>query len=80
MKGKKKPTKHHIIPTSRGGRETRRVENTCIVPDRQHKLYHHLFANRTPDEIIDYLVEDFWAGQTEHVDRYYERFGRKNTR
>ena len=74
MKKKKtnKITKHHIVPTSRKGKNLE--SNLCNVPGRQHEMYHNLFTNRTPDEIIDYLVQDFWAGQKKWVDRYQEKY------
>lgn len=52
-----KLTKHHIIPRSRGGRDS---NNIAMIPSREHEYYHALFFNRTPDEIISYLVNDFW--------------------
>lgn len=52
--------KHHIIPTSRGGKDN---ENNFTYIDRdKHSKYHHLFENKTPDEIINYLVDYFWKG------------------
>lgn len=58
MKWKYKPTKHHIIPKSRGG--SSKLENLCYVPRERHEKYHALFENRTPEEIIEYLNQDFW--------------------
>jgi len=74
MKKKKtnKITKHHIVPTSRKGKNLE--SNLCNVPGRQHEIYHNLFTNRTPDEIIDYLVQDFWNGQRKWVDIYQEKY------
>ena len=71
-KKKNKITKHHIVPTSR--KEKNLEDNLDYVPRKQHQLYHTLFSNRTPDEIIDYLVQDFWAGQKKWVDRYQEKY------
>ena len=45
---------HHILPRSRGGKNGR---NLKIVPKAYHWSYHHLFANMTPDEILEYLQE-----------------------
>lgn len=76
VKLKKKPknklTRHHIIPTSRGGRNLE--ANIGFVPNNQHQDYHKLFGNRNPDEIIDYLVEDFWNGRVEFVNKYLKKY------
>lgn len=53
-------TKHHIIPQSRSGSDE--DYNICMVPEHEHQLYHQLFSNKTPDEIINYLVDTFWNG------------------
>ena len=71
-KSKNKITKHHIVPTSR--KEKNLEDNLDYVPRKQHQLYHTLFSNRTPDEVIDYLVQDFWNGQTKWVDIYQEKY------
>ena len=70
-KHQNKLTRHHIVPTSRGGRT---IDNICKVPSRPHNVYHTLFGNRKPDEIIDYLVNDFWNGQNEWVNKYQEKY------
>jgi len=46
--------RHHIFPRSRGGKCGR---NLKIVPKEFHWSYHHLFANMTPEEILEYLNE-----------------------
>lgn len=48
-------TTHHILPTSRKGKNTE--ANIKRVPDKQHAAYHSLFANLTPDEVIEYLKQ-----------------------
>ena len=54
-------TKHHIIPRSRvNGKKQLGV---CKVPRLQHELYHHLFGNMTPSEILDFLNKTFWDNQ-----------------
>jgi 5-methylcytosine-specific restriction endonuclease McrA len=58
MKKEHRPTRHHIIPTSRGGEDLE--ENIVYVPEKQHQMYHCLFGNRTPREIVEYLNRDFW--------------------
>ena len=62
---KRRKTKHHIQPKSRGG--TSNLENICRVPNKEHQNYHNLFINRTPYEILDYLTETFWNGDTKYV-------------
>jgi hypothetical protein len=68
-------TRHHIIPTSRGGGS---LDNICYVPRIQHKEYHNLFGNRTPEEIIDYLLTDFWNGQTKYIDKYIDKYFKRD--
>jgi len=63
-------TNHHIIPSSRGGLST--LENIAKLPGRDHEFYHALFYNKTPTEIIEYLVEDCWNGQWDYVKDAYE--------
>ena len=61
MKKKKRLSKHHIIPRSRGGNSE--SFNIVLVEKKEHQYYHALFENRTPDEIIVFLVNHFWNGQ-----------------
>ncbi len=58
MKNQNKLTKHHIIPRSRGGDSS--IKNIAKIPHKEHDLYHQLFANKTPDEIVAYLNNEFW--------------------
>ena len=58
MKRKRKD-RHHIIPRSRGGTDF--CHNIVVVNRKQHETYHKLFSNKTPEEIIKYLVETFWG-------------------
>jgi len=53
-----KITHHHIIPSSRGGEYT--SHNICRVIHKLHDLYHRLFSNLTPEEIVEYLNKTFW--------------------
>ncbi len=69
---KRKLTRHHIIPVSRGGKTLE--NNLSYVPKKPHEYYHNLFINKTPDEIIEYLVNNFWRGQTKWIDLYMERY------
>lgn len=59
----KKSTKttHHIIPRSKGGSDEK--SNLANVGHKQHDLYHQLFENKTPEEILEYLVSYFWMSQ-----------------
>ena len=50
--------KHHIIPISKGGRDVE--DNIAYVRKIDHRLYHVLFGNRTPEEIVLYLNSYFW--------------------
>lgn len=66
------PNTHHIVPGSRGGKNKGNVnKNTCPFC---HEYYHWLFSNLTPDEIIAYLVKNFWGGQVEWVYAFLEEY------
>jgi len=43
-------SRHHRLPTSRGG--TDHPSNISIVPEKQHRAYHYLFVNMTAEELI----------------------------
>lgn len=58
-------TKHHIIPASRC---YRKKDNIAKVVKKYHRLYHMLFFNMTPAEIICWLVKYYWNDQWEHVE------------
>lgn len=60
---KGKRTRHHIVPRSRIN--DRPV--IALVPDYDHQLYHKMFANSTPTEIISHLVHYYWAGDWQYV-------------
>lgn len=66
---KNKKTRHHIIPSSRGG--SSKLENISQIPSKDHQNYHTLFNNKTPPEIISYLVNNYWNGNWDHVERAY---------
>ncbi len=65
-------TKHHIIPSSRGG--TSKLENICYVPRERHEKYHALFENKTPEEIIEYLNDKFWKNSYDIYIEYNENY------
>jgi len=69
-------TKHHILPSSRGG--TDNSDNIAIVPNKIHNDYHKYFSNRTPDEIICYLVNEFWNGQWWWLEIAKEKYGKED--
>ena len=56
---------HHIFPKSLGGKKNR--QNIAYVDINKHCNYHILFKNKSPDEIINYLIDYFWNGQTKWV-------------
>ncbi|MGM0629037.1 MAG: hypothetical protein ACQESA_01280 [Patescibacteria group bacterium] len=53
-----KGEKHHIVPSTRlkGAKN-----NTVSVNDGLHRNFHSLFINRTPQEILHFLVNYFWG-------------------
>lgn len=51
----KQPTNHHIIPRSR-----EKKGNIAIVPRENHELYHKLFSNLKPHEIVEFLNNHYW--------------------
>lgn len=59
-KKKDKKSRHHIIPSSRGG--TDKDKNISVINNQEHRDYHTLFGNMTPEEITEYLVKYFWRG------------------
>ena len=67
------PNRHHIVPSSRGGKNKDNVnKKTCPLC---HEPYHWLFSNMTPPEIIAYLVKNFWDGQLRWVHVFLEEYG-----
>lgn len=54
-----KVDKHHIFPRSRDASRKSDKSNIKRVPKSYHQAYHHLFANMTPPEIIEYL-QNMW--------------------
>lgn len=54
----KQKSSHHITPRSRKGKTTK--ANLATLTRRDHQVYHALFDNKTPAEIIEYLVDYFW--------------------
>ena len=54
---------HHVVPQSRDRRLRKDPNNIVRVDARRHNLYHTLFGNLLPDEIIRLLTKEFWNGQ-----------------
>lgn len=68
----KRKSRHHVIPSSRGG--SSKLENIAIIDKRDHQHYHALFYNKTPVEIVECLVEDFWNGKWTYVEKAYNTY------
>lgn len=64
---------HHIIPRSRGGGNN--GNNKIEVNGELHRIFHRLFSNRTPVEIIEFLVDYFWNGNLYFIKKYLDRKG-----
>ncbi len=58
IKNEHRQNNHHITPRSRGGKSTK--ENLARVDIYLHVLYHQLFGNKTPIEILKWLNKYFW--------------------
>jgi hypothetical protein len=68
-------TTHHILPRSRGGSDDK--SNLARVAHKEHDLYHQLFSNKTPKEILAYLSANFWKNQNKEdgdkfIAEYYQ--------
>lgn len=64
---------HHIVPKSRKGKTTK--ANMATVTKRDHQLYHSLFDNKTPEEVIDYLSNYFWLSmEGQNGDRFIDNY------
>ena len=70
-KKSKKLSRHHVIPRSRGG--TSKLENIVMLKIQQHQDYHILFANQTPYEIVETLVNKYWKGNWDYIVGAYNR-------
>ncbi len=70
------PTDHHIVPSScmREKLYESYIGKTNIteVPKGKHNIFHRIFFNLTPPEIIAFLVKYFWGGQRHWVQMYLE--------
>ena len=61
----KRMSKHHIIPSSRGGSSD--LENISKIEKKSHECYHYLFGNKMPFEIVEELATKYWNGDWSHV-------------
>lgn len=52
---------HHILPKSRIPELAKAEGNNLLVDVELHRLFHQLFGNRTPSEVIDFLNQNFWG-------------------
>ena len=62
---------HHIYPQKRFPQFRNEQWNQANVNVRQHDLYHMLFGDRTPREIIRFLMDNFWNGHVEPMEARY---------
>jgi len=60
-------TRHHIVPVSRMNGKKLGDENIVLLTSAEHEAYHTLFGNRTPDEIIAFLVHRCWNHESNWV-------------
>jgi len=58
---KKHGSRHHVIPSSRGGSSD--PFNIVHIGKKIHQIYHWLFSNLLPEEIVSFLNEKFWGGK-----------------
>lgn len=73
--GNGRKEKHHIVPTSRRKNGTQENgDNISWIGKKLHQKYHSLFANRVPEEIIDFLVNYFWKGKVGFVENYLKKY------
>ena len=64
-------TKHHILPRAKNGGDEKK--NIAKVMRYKHRRYHLLFKNKSPIQIICFLVEYFWRGNWEFVEQALKR-------
>ena len=53
---------HHIFCQCRFPELKNQSWNIVDVNIDAHNKYHWLFRNRTPEEIVEYLIRYFWGG------------------
>ncbi len=72
-KERKGKTRHHILASSIGGSDCQ--YNIKMLSDVKHKALHTLFSNLSPDETLEYLIDDIWKGQYEWLEIFLNRKG-----
>ncbi|MGM0629016.1 MAG: hypothetical protein ACQESA_01160 [Patescibacteria group bacterium] len=66
-----KDDRHHIIPNSIVAKELNTLgRNKVSVNSFFHKRFHILFLNRSPEEILDLLVNYFWGGKMSFIENF----------
>lgn len=58
--------KHHIIPRSRGGKNEE--SNIMEVDEKKHSLWHQIFSNLEPYEVI--ILINYWTISEDREDRW----------
>ena len=64
---KKGKNKHHIVCRSRCC--CHQKANIVVVNATNHALLHELFGNQLPNEIVKFLVDNYWNGQWNWVEQ-----------
>ena len=72
---KKSSSEHHITPSSRGGLTEK--DNLARIDQHKHSLYHQLFENLTPFEILKLLSNYYWRNENKEdgdnfIAEYYQ--------
>ena len=67
-------TIHHIIPRSRLQGKKHLDNNIVKVSHIEHDRYHQLFENKTPEEILLYLVTTFWGGNLDYIYDFLRKY------
>ena len=63
MNKRRQQDNHHIVPRSRLKRGQK--SDTVVVDKYRHALYHILFQNQLPEEVVEQLNSEFFGGKYE---------------
>ena len=66
-----KLSRHHIVCKSIGGGDG--PDNVVMIKQGLHRKYHSLFGNKHPSEILEFLENYFWGGNTDFIANYFWR-------